>query len=145
MIFELGSDPVGDGLPAALTRHAAAVGAAGIAIDVVGDPGPLPIGRHAEGELFAIAREALANVVKHADAAAVKLSCVVRDAAVVLEITDDGRGFVPGTAHAGSFGLESMRGRAADLGGRLEIASRRGGPTVVRATVPVEQGASDPD
>jgi signal transduction histidine kinase len=145
MIFELGSDPVADGLPAALAQHAAAVGRAhGLVIETAGDPGPLPIGRHAEGQLFAIAREALANVVKHADAAKVTIRCEVDRQAVVLEIVDDGRGFVPGTAHAGSFGLESMRGRAEDVGGRLEIASRRGGPTVVRATVPVERGDSHP-
>ncbi|HEY7075225.1 MAG TPA: MASE1 domain-containing protein [Solirubrobacteraceae bacterium] len=145
MIFELGSDPVTDGLPAALAHHAAALGGAqGLAIDVLGDPGPLPIGRHAEAELFAIAREALANVFKHAGASAVSVLCEVRGSAVVVEIRDDGRGFVAGAAHAGSFGLESMRGRAEDIGGRLEIASRRGGPTVVRAAVPVERDGSRP-
>jgi signal transduction histidine kinase len=143
MIFELGSDAVSDGLPAALARHATVVaGGAGLAIDVVGDPGPLPVDRHAEGELFAIAREALANVVKHAHASKVTVSCAVRGSAIVLEVTDDGRGFVPGTAHAGAFGLESMRGRAENIGGRLEIASRRGGPTVVRAEAPVRQGGA---
>jgi len=145
MIFGLGSDPVSDGLPAALARQAAAVGSAnGLVIDVL-CTAPLRIGRHAEGELFAIAREALANVVKHARASTVLVRCQERESDVVLEITDDGDGFVPGTTHAGSFGLESMRGRAEDIGGHLEVASRRGGPTVVRALVPVKRGGSHPD
>jgi signal transduction histidine kinase len=146
MIFELGSDPVSDGLPAALARHAAEVRRTeGLAIDVRGARGRLPTCGRTEGELFGIAREALANVVKHAHASTVTISCTVRQASIVLEIRDDGCGFEPRSAHAGRFGLESMRGRAAAVGGRLDIASRRGGPTVVRAEVPVANAASEPD
>ena len=53
---------------------------------------------------------------------------------VVLEVADDGRGFVPETATIG-LGLASMRERAAAAGGRLTISSGAKG-TVVRMAVP---------
>jgi two-component system, NarL family, nitrate/nitrite sensor histidine kinase NarX len=52
-------------------------------------------------------------------------------------VEDDGRGFEPAASHPGHFGLESMRSRAAELGGQLRIASEPGRGTVVRVDVPV--------
>ena len=67
LIFELGRDPVEDGLVAALAEHASRLGARdGLTVDVQGPDGRLPLSRGAETQLFAIGREALANVVKHA-------------------------------------------------------------------------------
>jgi len=58
---------------------------------------------------------------------------------VLVEIIDDGRGFDPSARHPGHFGLESMRSRAAEVGGLLTIASARGSGTVVRVEVPAEE------
>jgi signal transduction histidine kinase len=54
---------------------------------------------------------------------------------VVLEVTDDGCGFVPDAAAAG-LGLASMRDRAAAVGGTLLVRSAAGTGTRIRMSVP---------
>jgi signal transduction histidine kinase len=85
--------------------------------------------------LFAIGREALANVVKHAHAKSAVVRIEDRPESVLLEIADDGRGFDATARRPGHFGLESMRGRAAAIDGDLTIESEAGGGTVVRVEV----------
>jgi signal transduction histidine kinase len=60
--------------------------------------------------------------------------------ALVIEISDDGTG-IDASADAG-VGLLSMRERAAELGGALEVRRRAGGGTVIRAVLPAP--APDP-
>jgi signal transduction histidine kinase len=67
----------------------------------------------------------------------VRISAV--DGTVSVEVSDDGRGFDPATVGPEHFGLRSMRGRVADLGGRLEITSTPGGGTVLRVEVPAQR------
>jgi two-component system CheB/CheR fusion protein len=52
-----------------------------------------------------------------------------------IEVRDDGQGFDAGASSDGH-GLETMRRRALELGGRIEITSRPGEGTVVRADLP---------
>jgi signal transduction histidine kinase len=66
------------------------------------------------------------------------------DGEVVATVRDNGRGFDPAIRHPGHFGLESMRSRASEVGGRLTIASAPGRGTVVAVRVPAgEDGQSD--
>jgi signal transduction histidine kinase len=94
LIYELRRDPVEDGLVAALHECAEdrCEGTA-LAVGVEGPVGHLPISRDAEAQLFAIGREALTNVVKHARAANASVRVHVDADRVLLEISDDGRGF----------------------------------------------------
>ena len=93
--------------------------------------------------LYRIAQEGLANVVRHAQASAVEVSLALRDAAAVLEITDNGRGMSQDQiADARSLGLIGMRERAELLGGSVIINSRPGEGTTLRVTLPLEQGRS---
>jgi signal transduction histidine kinase len=139
LIFELRRDPVHDGLVAALARHASALGAPdGLSIDVRGPGARLPLSPRVETQLFAIGREALANVLRHAGATAAQVRVEARQGQVVVEIRDNGHGFDPAGGHPGHFGLESMRTRAAEIGGRLTIASAPGSGTAVRVRVPAE-------
>jgi signal transduction histidine kinase len=89
--------------------------------------------------LTSVAREALANVAKHARATGVHLSARVTPSGVALVVTDDGRGFDVGgrsaAARAGR-GLSGMHERIQLLGGTLTVDSRPGGPTRVEATLP---------
>jgi two-component system NarL family sensor kinase len=91
--------------------------------------------------LLSLARELLSNVVKHADATHVQLSVGRRDDAIVLQISDDGRGFDlarRGDAPArGHIGLASSVERVESLGGRLKIDSAPGRGTRVRAELPL--------
>ena len=97
-----------------------------------------PLAAEAEQALFRIAQEAVTNVVRHADAGQVVVRLDRAGDHVVLEVSDDGRGFDPdGRAiSARRLGLVSMRERAAQLGGRLDITSTLGEGTTVRAEVP---------
>jgi signal transduction histidine kinase len=139
LIFELRRDPVHDGLVAALARHASGLSApAGLTIDVQGPEPPLALSQQVETQLFGIGREALANVVRHAGASAAQVRVDAQDGEVLLEIRDNGRGFDPAGRHPGHFGLDSMRSRAAEIGGRFTIASAPGFGTLVRAHVPAQ-------
>lgn len=88
---------------------------------------------------YRIAQEALTNVVRHARAG----SCLVRLSVageLELEVSDDGSG-VPADRPAG-VGLSSMKERAAELGGTLEILSTPERGTRVLARLPLPDGGS---
>jgi signal transduction histidine kinase len=139
LIYELRRDPVHDGLAAALARYAAELRTPdGLIVDVQGPGSRLGLSEPVETQLFAIAREALANVQKHAGASAARVRVSTQQGQVVLEVRDDGRGFDTHAGHPGHFGLESMRSRAAEVGGRVTIASSPGSGTVVRVRVPAQ-------
>jgi signal transduction histidine kinase len=83
---------------------------------------------------FRVASEGMANVQRHADARHcwIRLSC---NAALHVEIADDGRGIGPDSSIG--VGMTSMRERAAELGGELTIEPRDGGGTRVVAILPI--------
>jgi signal transduction histidine kinase len=136
LIFQLRRDAVEAGLVSAFAAHASSVrSTTGLRVSVNGPQSRLPIQPRTEEELFAIGREALANVVKHAHAKSAVVRIEDRPESVLLEIADDGRGFDATARRPGHFGLESMRGRAAAIDGDLTIESEAGGGTVVRVEV----------
>ncbi|GIQ70715.1 sensor histidine kinase [Xylanibacillus composti] len=96
-----------------------------------------------EHQLFLIIQEGMANVVKHADAKHVKLTLQETSSQVLLQIADDGKGFVQHETGAGSHGLSTMRERAGKLGGQLEISSRNGEGCRVKVSIPKLQPATD--
>jgi signal transduction histidine kinase len=138
LVFELRPGALAeDGLVVALELHAAAVSAREeLAIAVHGPEQRLPLTPAAEEQLYRVGQEALANVVKHAHATEAAIDVTAGGGAVAIAVRDDGWGFDAAVGRAGGFGLRSMRARAADLGGRLEIASAPGRGTDVRVEVP---------
>jgi signal transduction histidine kinase len=96
-------------------------------------PGRLP--ERAELGAYYIAAEALANVAKHARATSAEVSIEENDGFIVLAVRDDGIG---GADPSGA-GLTGLQGRAAALGGHLEISSPRAGGTCVRVRFPAGQ------
>jgi signal transduction histidine kinase len=128
-----------EGLVAALTKQAAALSAReGVVFEVDGPAERLLLEPEVEEQLYRVGQEALANVVKHARASRATVCIAAEDDTVSIEVSDDGRGFDPGTVGTEHFGLRSMRGRVADLGGRLEVRSTPGRGTVLRVEVPAE-------
>jgi signal transduction histidine kinase len=141
LIFELRHDRVESGLVAALAGHAARLGATdGLTVTVAGPDERLALSRRAETQLFGIGREALANVVKHAGATTASVRVETGAGRVRIEIRDDGRGFDPAASYPGHLGLESMRSRAVEVGGRLSITSVPGQGTVVEVEAPLDGG-----
>ncbi|MGH9491810.1 MAG: ATP-binding protein [Terriglobales bacterium] len=101
---------------------------------------PLPPGRAIH--LYRIVQEALNNALRHGQARAAAVRLRAAGALLMLEISDDGRGFDPATASTGA-GLPGMRQRAAHLGGTAWIGPR---PqplcgTLVQVTVPLAVSA----
>jgi len=90
-------------------------------------------------EVLRIAHEALANAIKHAGARRIELACRFDQAAraLMLEVRDDGCGFVTTRAVLRGKGVSGMRRRAAGMGGRLRLAADPGAGTRVLLTVPV--------
>ncbi|MEU5402823.1 sensor histidine kinase [Streptomyces sp. NPDC005963] len=104
-----------------------------------GDPAQLP--DRVQSALLRIAQGALANVREHAGAGSAALTLSHLDDQVVLDIADDGTGFVPGEVTPGvrGHGLAAMRARVEQLGGTLTVESTPGEGTVVSAAIPGEQ------
>ena len=96
------------------------------------------LGPPVEAALYRVAQEALHNALRHAGASRIRVALDRTARRVVLEVADDGHGFVPEMPSSG-LGLASMRERAAAAGGVLTIRSGRSG-TVVRMKVPVTGG-----
>ena len=136
LISELGKDPLAGGLVPALAQHVATLSEREDVNLVLVTPESRPaLSPRAEAHLFGIAREALANSVKHAQATTSWVQVEASNGRVALEVGDDGRGFDPDVDHPGHFGLESMRSRAAEIGAGLTISSAPGRGTVVRAEI----------
>jgi signal transduction histidine kinase len=120
----------------AFARH---VSSLPVPVSVDGPPDDLPLTRTTETQLFRIGREALANVVKHANADTAAVRVEATNGLVVLEVVDDGCGFDPAGTREGHFGLESMRSRADEVGAAFHIISAPGRGTVVRVELAAEE------
>jgi signal transduction histidine kinase len=142
MIAQLGRDPLVGGLVEALARLAAeATERDGVTVRLSAPDGDLGLPEHAQSHLFYIAREAVANAVKHAGTDTVDVSVETRPEQIVLAVADQGRGFDAAVTPPGHFGLDSMRSRTHDIDGRISIDSSPGNGTVVRVVVPVGKDA----
>ncbi len=104
--------------------------------DMPGTSDPIVDSRHRH-QLFLAFKEALTNVVRHADASEVRLGIQVEQGQVWLTIADNGRGFSPGVHTEEMDGVVNMRARIEKLGGRFEIASEAGQGTTVRFYMPL--------
>jgi len=100
--------------------------------------------------VLGIAGEALANARRHAGARCISMRLAVSGGTAALTIADDGCGFDPGglpddTQHPDGqrhFGMKILRARAAQLGGRLEIASQPGSGTRLNLRWPLQAPAN---
>jgi signal transduction histidine kinase len=87
--------------------------------------------------LFRIAQEAFTNILKHAEAMSVDLTLGQDGDAIVMRISDDGKGIPASRLTAiGSHGLASMRHRVRALGGRLDVRSPASGGTILLVRIP---------
>jgi signal transduction histidine kinase len=94
------------------------------------------LGPRAEAALYRVGQEALNNALRHSGAACVRVALTRSARRAVLEVADDGHGFLPDMPSSG-LGLASMRERASAAGGVLTIRSGKKG-TLVRMTVPIK-------
>jgi signal transduction histidine kinase len=81
--------------------------------------------------------EALANAGKHGGAARVTVFAEPLDGELFCSVKDDGTGFEPGATPEGEGLRRSVRGRIAEIGGRVEVDGNPGRGTEVRCWVPI--------
>ena len=95
--------------------------------------------------LYRILQEALTNVAKHSGAKAVSITCARSAVALEVTVVDDGCGFDAKAVAASShrLGIQSMRERAAILGGTVSFTSRGKG-TKILVQVPLPNQESQP-
>lgn len=109
----------------------------GVRVQARIDPGAGALVNARAATVFAMARELLRNVERHAGAAQVTLALQPVSAPGEgddgdaptwwqLRVQDDGRGFDPREPHPGHYGLTGLREQAAQLGGELRIDSAPG-------------------
>lgn len=95
----------------------------------------------AAAQLLRIVQEALANALRHAGATRLEVSLAGSASEVVLEVRDDGVGFVD--TEGGGLGLRIMEARARSIGADLEVDSALGRGTIVRCRLPGPGTAED--
>jgi PAS domain S-box-containing protein len=111
------------------------------ALEMLAQRAPIPVEVEGPGErlpprveaaAYVVVAEALANIVKYADASGASVSIQRDNGRVTVTVRDDGVG---GADHHGA-GLQGLADRLSALDGRLEIESPPGGGTLVRAEIP---------
>jgi two-component system sensor histidine kinase DesK len=114
-----------EGLVAEIERASKTLGAAGVTLICPAKPPKL----HATEEtvLSLIVREAVTNIVRHAQASSCRMEFGKSGAITSLVVEDDGRG---GVRQEGN-GLRGMRERVESLGGKLQVSSEHGTRLVV--------------
>jgi signal transduction histidine kinase len=111
--------------------------------------GDMEIDPDTEVVVFRAAQEAMRNVGKHAGATRAEVRVTREDGKVVLEVCDDGRGFMAGdgseesgevdaalVGEEGHLGLVMLRDLAEDAGGTLSLRSAPGSGATIRLEVP---------
>lgn len=101
-----------------------------------------------EAGLFRITQGTISNIIHHATAKKVVISVKHQDNELLLQISDDGKGFdveqITRIEESGrGAGLFSMKERTRLMGGRCSIDSQLGKGTRVNVLVPVNEGSSD--
>jgi len=125
----------GHGFIEALTELAGEINDGGTChVSVDGDPTFEDIPERIRVHLFHVAQEAIHNAIRHGKASDIRVSLDHEVTGLILIISDNGRGFDPGSAAGpkeGHFGLRSMKERIERLGGSLEIRSACGSTEII--------------
>jgi signal transduction histidine kinase len=90
-------------------------------------------------EIYGIAREAVRNAFRHAQARNIEAVITYSGSSFHLRIRDDGKGIDPGIlaeGRAGHYGVKGMRERARRIGGKLDVWSGNGAGTEIELSIP---------
>jgi signal transduction histidine kinase len=111
--------------------------ASGLALTATGIPPDAQLPAEVERLAYLIVREGLTNVLKHAPGASVDLSLEASARALEIELRNSGGKHEPTLSETGSgLGLQGLRERVQDRGGRLDAGASNGGWSL-RAGLPL--------
>jgi signal transduction histidine kinase len=102
-------------------------------VEITGIP-ELRLPEAVEAAVYYVVAESLTNAAKYADASEARVELSRKDATVVVEIRDNGRG---GASLSGGSGIRGLVDRIEALGGQFTIESPAGAGTVIRAALPL--------
>jgi signal transduction histidine kinase/ligand-binding sensor domain-containing protein len=102
------------------------------------EPGRIKLGPDQRRHLHLVAKEAIHNAAKHSEAETVAIEVRHDGRSLVVQITDDGRGFDLTAAGAGEGnGLHNMTSRARAAGGTLDVVALPGEGTTITLRLPL--------
>jgi signal transduction histidine kinase len=90
------------------------------------------------GHLLFFASEVISNVLRHAQAASLRIAFQAEGRGARLEIVDDGIGFDPAKVPGGRHGQRNLAARARELGAVLHVDSAPGRGTRITLDLPPE-------
>ncbi len=114
-----------------------------IRLDFQAPPAPAPdlkLDANIRRNIYLIFKESINNIVRHSNAAIVKIDFAVADKELILQISDDGKGFDTTYDFDGN-GLLSIKKRVEDCGGRLDLSSVAGAGTNIVLRVKLRTSA----
>lgn len=106
-------------------------------VDVPAELPEAPIPPELRHNVYLAFKEAVHNVIKHAQASEVWVRLILRSKQLVLQVEDNGRGLNP-QAVSNRNGLRNMKKRMEDIGGDFSITPGANGGTLVQLTVPLK-------
>jgi PAS domain S-box-containing protein len=100
---------------------------------------PLGLSLERSEHVYRVVQEGVANAVKHAHAAHIRVRVVVTTETVRVDIEDDGIGVGQEALRTSGLGMRSMALRARAVGGTVEVARNPLGGTVIRCACPQQE------
>lgn len=123
-----------------------------VRFDMPEDGSAIVVDSNIRREVFLVFKEAVNNAAKHSNATRVDVRLTINDRLIELEVSDNGSGFdttppsfedtYSSEGYSGN-GIPSMRKRAAEMGGSIELQSSADSGTLVRLTMPRELAFDD--
>ncbi|MBC7829662.1 MAG: hypothetical protein H7122_18105 [Chitinophagaceae bacterium] len=87
-------------------------------------------------DVYLLYKESVNNILKHAEAKHVTIKISIEHQMLILDITDDGKGFTM-TNESGRHGLQGMRARVDKWKGKIQIASAKNKGTSIHCRLPL--------
>jgi signal transduction histidine kinase len=109
----------------------------GIAANLSITGAPAPMHPDIELTILRATQEALHNIGRHSGARTAAVTLSYMEDVLVLDVQDDGKGFVPSAAVGTGYGLTGIRERTESMQGSFSVESVPGEGTTVSLTLPV--------
>lgn len=104
---------------------------------------PITLEGRVRHDLLMVVKEALNNIVRHAEATELEFRLAVMDGSLEIDIADNGKGIEAG-AHSGGHGLKNLSARLKKLGGQCTIEPRTTRGTIVKIRLPLTAAETNP-